>query len=75
MLGETDVEPFGGRNKELVQGTLLFHVEHLREMIKEVKDHFYGEGEFDGEVENLGEWQSVAAMGLSLKPLESDEQH
>ena len=38
LFGETDPEPFGGRNKELAQGTLMFHVEQLREMIKEVKD-------------------------------------
>ena len=37
MFGESDPEPFGGRNKELAQGTLMFHVEQLREMIKEVK--------------------------------------
>ena len=52
MLGETDVKRSRGRNKELVQGTLLFHVEQLREMIKEVKAHFtkvgrYGETEFE----------------------------
>ena len=37
LFGETDPEPFGGCNKELAQGTLMFHVEQLREMIKEVK--------------------------------------
>jgi len=37
MFGESDPKPFGGRNKELAQGTLMFHVEQLREMIKEVK--------------------------------------
>jgi hypothetical protein len=37
LFGETDPEPFCGRNKELAQGTLMFHVEQLREMIKEVK--------------------------------------
>ena len=37
LFGETDPEPFGRRNKELAQGTLMFHVEQLREMIKEVK--------------------------------------
>ena len=37
MFGESDPEPFGGRNKELAQGTLMFHVEQLREMIREVK--------------------------------------
>jgi len=37
FFGEADTEPVGGRNKELAQGTLMFHVEQLREMIKEVK--------------------------------------
>ena len=40
MFGETDVKPFGGGDKELVQGTFLFHVEQLREMAKEVKADF-----------------------------------
>ena len=48
LIGETDVKPFGGRDKELVQGTLLFHVEHLREMTKEVKDHFTERGNIYG---------------------------
>ena len=53
MLGEADVKRSRGCDKELVQGTLLFHVEQLREMTKEVKGHFakrgthYGETEFD----------------------------
>jgi hypothetical protein len=38
LFGETDPEPFGGCSKEVAQGTLMFHVEQLREMTKEVKD-------------------------------------
>ena len=37
LFGETDTKPAGGRDKELAQGTLMFHVEQLREMRKEVK--------------------------------------
>ena len=42
LFGETDAEPAGRRDKELAQGTLMFHVEQLREMRKEVKP-LYGE--------------------------------
>jgi hypothetical protein len=37
LFGETDTEPVGGRDKELAQGMLVFHVEQLRQMRKEVK--------------------------------------
>jgi len=37
LFGETNTEPVGGRDKELAQGMLVFHVEQLRQMRKEVK--------------------------------------
>lgn len=37
LFGETDTEPVGGRDKELAQGMLVFHVEQLRQIRKEVK--------------------------------------
>ena len=38
LFGEFDTESVGRCNKELAQSTLMFHVEQLREMTKEVKD-------------------------------------
>lgn len=40
LVGETDAQSLGGCDKELPKGTLMFHVEHLREMIQEVKGFF-----------------------------------
>ena len=37
MIGETKSEPLGGRDKEVAQVTVMFHVEQLREMHKHVK--------------------------------------
>src|SRR5262245_11711003 len=37
FFGETDAKFVCGREKELAQDTLMFHVEQLREMRKEVK--------------------------------------
>jgi hypothetical protein len=49
LVGETDAQPIGGFDKELAQGTLMFHVEHLREMLQEVKGSYrvLGENELD----------------------------
>jgi len=37
LIGEPNAKPIGGRDEELAQDTLLFHVEHLRQTAKEVK--------------------------------------
>lgn len=37
LVGETDAQPLGGCDKELAKGTLMFHVEQLRETAQEVK--------------------------------------
>lgn len=42
LVGETDAQSLGGCDKELPKGTLMFHVEHLREMIQEVKGFLSG---------------------------------
>jgi hypothetical protein len=41
---ETEAEPTCGCNQELVQGTLMFHVEPLRETVEEVKVCFIENG-------------------------------
>jgi hypothetical protein len=56
LVGETDAQPIGGLNKELAQGTLMFHVEHLREMREEVKGSYSEEGRW---VENELDWFMV----------------
>ena len=37
VIGETKFEPLDGRDKEVAQVTLMFHVEQLREIYKHVK--------------------------------------
>jgi hypothetical protein len=47
LIGEADAKPSGGRDKEVAQGTLLFHVEQIRETAQEVNSAicFYGQTE------------------------------
>lgn len=51
LVGEIDAQPIRGCDKELAQGTLMFHVEQLREMAQEVKTSYRNRESPSGEHE------------------------
>jgi hypothetical protein len=50
LVGETDAQPIRGCDEELAQGTLMFHVEQLRETGQEVKGSYRGKGRGDVDI-------------------------